>query len=87
LILRSLRRDKALHWEAPRSGGEQQPRGAFTPCLSGQHAGALMAPAWSSKLTIMGARRIDRYVNIAGAKARLSELVEKAASREEILIW
>jgi prevent-host-death family protein len=32
------------------------------------------------------ARRIDRYVNLAEAKARLSELVEKAASGEEILI-
>jgi prevent-host-death family protein len=31
-------------------------------------------------------RRIERYVNIAEAKARLSELVEKAASGEEILI-
>jgi len=32
------------------------------------------------------ARRAERYVNIAEAKARLSELVEKAASGEEILI-
>jgi prevent-host-death family protein len=31
-------------------------------------------------------RRPERYVNIAEAKARLSELVEKAASGEEILI-
>jgi prevent-host-death family protein len=31
-------------------------------------------------------RRAERYVNIAEAKARLSELVEKAASGEEILI-
>ena len=31
-------------------------------------------------------RRQERYVNIAEAKARLSELVEKAASGEEILI-
>jgi prevent-host-death family protein len=31
-------------------------------------------------------RRTERYVNIAEAKARLSELVEKAASGEEILI-
>ena len=31
-------------------------------------------------------RRGERYVNIAEAKARLSELVEKAASGEEILI-
>jgi prevent-host-death family protein len=30
--------------------------------------------------------RGQRYVNIAEAKARLSELVEKAASGEEILI-
>ena len=30
--------------------------------------------------------RTQRYVNIAEAKARLSELVEKAASGEEILI-
>jgi prevent-host-death family protein len=32
------------------------------------------------------ARRAQPYVNIAEAKARLSELVEKAASGEEILI-
>ena len=32
------------------------------------------------------ARRTERYVNIADAKTRLSELVEKAASGEEILI-
>ena len=32
------------------------------------------------------ARRPEPYVNIAEAKARLSELVEKAASGEEILI-
>ena len=32
------------------------------------------------------ARRVERYVNIAEAKARLSELVERAASGEEILI-
>lgn len=31
-------------------------------------------------------RQPERYVNIAEAKARLSELVEKAASGEEILI-
>jgi prevent-host-death family protein len=31
-------------------------------------------------------RRPERYVNIAEAKARLSELVEKAASGEEIVI-
>jgi prevent-host-death family protein len=31
-------------------------------------------------------RRSERYVNIAEAKARLSELIEKAASGEEILI-
>jgi prevent-host-death family protein len=31
-------------------------------------------------------RRPERYVNIAEAKARLSELVEKAESGEEILI-
>jgi prevent-host-death family protein len=31
-------------------------------------------------------RRAERYVNIAEAKARLSELVEKAASGEEIVI-
>lgn len=31
-------------------------------------------------------RRPEHYVNIAEAKARLSELVEKAASGEEILI-
>jgi prevent-host-death family protein len=31
-------------------------------------------------------RRTERYVNIAEAKARLSELVEKAASGEEIVI-
>ena len=30
--------------------------------------------------------RPERYVNIAEAKARLSELVEKAASGEEIVI-
>ncbi len=30
--------------------------------------------------------RPDRYVNIADAKARLSELVEKAARGEEIVI-
>ncbi|HZL95373.1 MAG TPA: type II toxin-antitoxin system prevent-host-death family antitoxin [Vicinamibacterales bacterium] len=30
--------------------------------------------------------RTQRYVNIAEAKARLSELVEKAASGEEIVI-
>ena len=30
--------------------------------------------------------RAERYVNIAEAKARLSELVEKAASGEEIVI-
>ena len=32
------------------------------------------------------ATRSERYVNIAAAKARLSELVEKAARGEEILI-
>jgi prevent-host-death family protein len=32
------------------------------------------------------ATRSQRYVNIAEAKARLSELVEKAASGEEIVI-
>ena len=32
------------------------------------------------------ASRPERYVNIAEAKARLSELVEKAASGEEIVI-
>jgi prevent-host-death family protein len=31
-------------------------------------------------------RRIERYVNIAEAKARLSDLVDKAANGEEILI-
>ena len=31
-------------------------------------------------------RRAERYVNIAEAKARLSELVDKAAQGEEILI-
>ena len=31
-------------------------------------------------------RRPERYVNIAEAKARLSELVEKAANGEEIVI-
>ena len=31
-------------------------------------------------------RRVDRYVNIAEAKARLSELVEKAARGEEVVI-
>jgi prevent-host-death family protein len=31
-------------------------------------------------------QRAERYVNIAEAKARLSELVEKAASGEEIVI-
>lgn len=31
-------------------------------------------------------RRTEPYVNIAEAKARLSELVERAASGEEILI-
>jgi prevent-host-death family protein len=31
-------------------------------------------------------RRAERYVNIAEAKARLSELVDKAAKGEEILI-
>jgi prevent-host-death family protein len=31
-------------------------------------------------------RRVEHYVNIAEAKARLSELVEKAASGEEIVI-
>jgi prevent-host-death family protein len=31
-------------------------------------------------------RRQERYVNIAEAKARLSELVEKVASGDEILI-
>lgn len=36
-------------------------------------------------MTNMGHRR-ERYVNIAEAKARLSELVEKAASGEEIRI-
>jgi prevent-host-death family protein len=34
----------------------------------------------------MVVRRAGRYVKIAEAKARLSELVEKAASDEEILI-
>lgn len=36
-------------------------------------------------MTNMG-QRAERYVNIAEAKARLSELVERAASGEEILI-
>lgn len=37
-------------------------------------------------MTNMARRRPESYVNIADAKARLSELVEKAANGEEILI-
>lgn len=37
-------------------------------------------------MTNMVRRAIGRYVNIAEAKARLSELVEKAAHGEEVLI-
>lgn len=37
-------------------------------------------------MTNMAQHRPERYVNIAQAKARLSELVEKAAHGEEIVI-
>jgi prevent-host-death family protein len=40
---------------------------------------------WSTKMTNMPSRP-ERYVNIAEAKARFSELVEKAANGEEIVI-